>query len=218
MPPKMAMPVWHALLLPASALVLVQGLPNGAAAPPAAAGRRLRFLRPSESTAAAAGSGRYAWAALLAAALVILTLLLASQRGGLQPSSLLIYAIDKGAAAANRTSAALADLAASTRAAAAARAAGSAGRQYATVADRMEAERGEIPDGPEVQGLACQESGYCSLGKLRPYVGRADSTEEFRAMLNASCYKKECILVTFGTGGHLLGMNLGELPVCPLQV
>lgn len=163
------------------------------------------------------GTSRHCtWGALLAAVLLGLTLVLASSRGGLQHSSLLVMAIDRGSAAVNSTGAALLGLAdslaakaAAARAAAAASAAGGS-EPHATAADRAEAERGEIPDGPEVQGLPCQESGYCSVGKLRPYVGRMDSTEEFQAMLNASCYKKECIFVTIGSGGHLLGLNLGE--------
>ena len=30
------------------------------------------------------------------------------------------------------------------------------------------------------------------------------------AQLNASCYKKECIMLTIGTSAHLLGVNFGE--------
>ena len=87
--------------------------------------------------------------------------------------------------------------------------------------------------------LPCRESGYCSVGKLQAYVGEVDSTEGFKKMvrlavvrvglrvrsgpaatstrgacpvqLNAACYKKECFMLTIGTGGHLLGMNFGAV-------
>lgn len=183
----------------------------GQAAPATASGRRVRFVRPDS------GTGRHITVgALFAAVLVGLTLVLAGSRGSLQPNSLLVMAIDRGSAAVNSTGAALIGLADSLGAkAAAARAAAAAGaarsgQAPATAADRAEAERGEIPDGPEVQGLPCQESGYCSVGKLQPYVGKMDTADEFKALLNASCYKKECIFVTIGSGGHLLGLNLGS--------
>ncbi|EFN51487.1 hypothetical protein CHLNCDRAFT_55051 [Chlorella variabilis] len=76
-----------------------------------------------------------------------------------------------------------------------------------------EAAEGDGGDGGGVDGegvdpdLPCRESGYCSVGKLQAYVGEVDSTEGFKAMLKASCYKKECIMLTIGTGGHTLGMN-----------
>ena len=89
--------------------------------------------------------------------------------------------------------------------------AGGGGAKFATWADELEASRGELPDGPEHEGLPCRASGYCSAGKLGPaYVGEVDSTEGYRKALAASCYKKECIHTTIGTRAHLLGLNLGE--------
>ena len=84
------------------------------------------------------------------------------------------------------------------------------GKKYATLADLMEAEQpSEKADGPETDGLPCRESGYCSYGKLVPYIGEVDSFDGFRRALRASCYKKECIHITIGTNGHLLAMNFG---------
>ena len=85
--------------------------------------------------------------------------------------------------------------------------------------------------------LPCRKSRYCSVGKLQAYVGEVDSTEGFKKMvrlavvgvglrvhsgraadfllgahptqLNASCYKKECFMLTIGDNGHMFGMNFG---------
>ena len=67
-----------------------------------------------------------------------------------------------------------------------------------TFADELEAARDVRHDGPQTAGLPCQESGYCSVGKLVPYVGEVDSTQGLRAAANASSYKKEVILLTIG--------------------
>ncbi|EFN51412.1 hypothetical protein CHLNCDRAFT_55126 [Chlorella variabilis] len=82
--------------------------------------------------------------------------------------------------------------------------AGGAGGEGGGAGGKGDGGGGEGGGDPE---LPCRESGYCSVGKLQAYVGEVDSTEGFKAMLNASCYKKECIMLTIGTSAHLLGVN-----------
>lgn len=58
-------------------------------------------------------------------------------------------------------------------------------------------------------GLACERSGYCSLGRVGPhYVGEADSTQGLRAALTAAAFKREVIMITIGDTSDVLGFNL----------
>jgi hypothetical protein len=61
---------------------------------------------------------------------------------------------------------------------------------------------GDLPD------LPCRASGYCSLGRVRPYHGEVDSTAGLRAALKAASFRREVILITIGDNGHVLGASL----------
>eukprot|EP00798_Chlamydomonas_sp_ICE-L_P006333 gene6333-2959_t len=43
--------------------------------------------------------------------------------------------------------------------------------------------------------LACEQSGYCSLGKISPFLGDVASSEQLKNMLDSCSYKKEVILL-----------------------
>ncbi|GLI67397.1 hypothetical protein VaNZ11_011582, partial [Volvox africanus] len=52
--------------------------------------------------------------------------------------------------------------------------------------------------------LPCGRSGYCSLGRTKPYVGEVDSALGLRKALAARSYKQEVILMA-ADSGHVLG-------------
>ncbi|EFJ41466.1 hypothetical protein VOLCADRAFT_98512 [Volvox carteri f. nagariensis] len=58
--------------------------------------------------------------------------------------------------------------------------------------------------GAEQAGLACERSGYCSLGRTKPYLGEVDTAVGLRRALVARSYRREVILMATDAK-HVLG-------------
>ncbi|KAL4425434.1 hypothetical protein ABPG75_009450 [Micractinium tetrahymenae] len=59
-------------------------------------------------------------------------------------------------------------------------------------------------------GLACEESGLCSVGKVRHWRGDIATNEQLRAMLEAVSYKREVMFVTTGMPTNPYVINIVE--------
>ena len=78
---------------------------------------------------------------------------------------------------------------------------------YKTWADGLP-DPDESQDRTRYAGKQCLESGYCSAGKLEPYVGEVDSTEGLRKAAAAAHYKRDIILLALG---ELVGFSKAVL-------
>ncbi|KAL4423657.1 hypothetical protein ABPG75_000958 [Micractinium tetrahymenae] len=73
----------------------------------------------------------------------------------------------------------------------------------------MSAAAGSLGPGAGAK-LACEESGMCSVGKVKRYWGEVTTNEQLRTMLEGLAYKKEIMLVTSGLADLPSAINMIE--------